>query len=173
MESSDELVIERLARMNGIRTIRISESLRRHRKSLDEAMPKVFTVRCGTIHPSPLACQVAATALYTAIESETKAPLAPGEYDHEVVRIAEWSRAWSASEIRGIHAARQGRFTEVRDLLSKTVEQNPNDYDTRSRLALCSHSLGQIDDAKQIEIIRAKPDDLFSNLRLFGCVERF
>ncbi len=176
MESSDELVIERLARMNGIRTIRISESLRRHRKSLDEAINprKFFTVRADTMHPSPLACQVAATASYTAIESGPKTPLAPGRYDHEAVRIAEsigrgeFEPTWSASEIREAVLRRQGRFTEVRDSRARQWSRILMTMIRVLGLLCCSAQLGQIDDARANwrQVIRAKPDDLLTYVYL-------
>lgn len=158
MPSSDkELVVERLARMYGILTARLSEHFEKHRASSGKAVnPRLlYTYQGDAMHPSVKGCRVAAQALKTVLEQmeATSPPLrAPVARDTEAVEAArQLSQKGPDQSATFVNMANvldeQGRSKEAAEYYQKALDLDPDNVLVHYNYATQLARLGKTDQA--------------------------
>jgi tetratricopeptide (TPR) repeat protein len=134
-DASDQLVVERLARLYDLDTYRLSDSFRHHWQSHGkEASPRA-TYTCGDgMHPSPVGAQVAAESLHDVVTDAARASSGPQataagvhRVDDDAVRAAaalgeRFSSDALALLHRGMALRQEGRLGEAITVLRQAAD---------------------------------------------------
>ena len=133
VDAEQRLLIERLAAMNGFPVVRLSQSFRRDRESLDKSINprQYYTVREDGMHPSEAGGAVAARALKSALEGPIPPPPYPSrtpdtaaiEVARELGGMMPPARETGIPEERVYRSLRyQGRIEEAQAYLQRVLE---------------------------------------------------
>jgi Flp pilus assembly protein TadD/lysophospholipase L1-like esterase len=172
-QSDKRLVVEHLAAMNGIPSVRLSKFFRRRRREAAGSINPRLHYSCGDeLHPSPEGCRIAARALKTVLEdlNTGQTPGAP-----EIPRSAQLdARALAAAEALGkappnyarVHnrmgteLLKQGKLAEAETQFKKALRADPTYAGAYNNLGITCERLGREREAHtQFEqAVRFRPD---------------
>ncbi|MCZ6600300.1 MAG: tetratricopeptide repeat protein [Acidobacteria bacterium] len=154
MPASDDLVIERLARVNGIPSVRLSPFFRRDRDRQDHPVnPRVRYTIGDSIHPSRVGSRVAAAALKEILDDLPPAPLVAGPMDSEAAAAAAaLSRAEVDSAVILLNAGSvllmQGENEQAVAAYRQALEIRPDYVKAENLLGVALTRLGELDEAE-------------------------
>jgi len=155
-----ELIVERLARMYGIPTYRVSSRLEGHLRSADGAVnPRLrYTLDGDGTHPSEEGARIAAQALHSII-AELKpwsgTPPSAGREDESDLAAIEQARKIGLrkpdySQVyvnRGADLIRQGKFDEAIELSREAIRLDPESFEGLNNLGSALFARGRTDEA--------------------------
>ena len=165
-----ELIVERLARIYGIPTYRISSRLEAHLRSAGGTLnPRLrYTIDGDGTHPSREGSKIAAQALHSIIAESKPWSGAPSPGDRaeasDLAAIEQarkiGSRKPDYSQVyvnRGADLIRQGKFAEAIDLSREAIRLDPESFEGLNNLGNALLASGRADEAivhlrKAIEI---------------------
>ena len=179
-EGSEELVVERLAAIHDIPSVRLSAFFRRHHaESDDAASPRLGYSSGDELHPSPEGCRVAAEAL-KAILTDPNVNRALSE--REIPRPAQSAaQAVAASKALGqtqpnyarVHnrmgteLLKMGKIEDAVEEFKKAIEADPTYAGAYSNLGVSYERLGHGDAQAQFErAIELRPDFTHAHFNL-------
>ena len=177
-DGGDELVIERLAKMHGFRTVRLSDYFRRHRTSArDAANPRLQYTDGDGLHPSIAGCRVAAQALKTLLDEASSEPArAPARPAGEDAAAVEAARAFGTANPgysitntnRGNEFLAQGKLDEAIRHFRLALEEDPDGAEAHCNLGLAFVSQGKLDEAVEHyrRAVEIKPDFVIARSNL-------
>lgn len=170
-----ELVIERLARMHGIKSVRLSSFFQRHWDSMaDRSNPRRFYSIGDKIHPSIEGGRVAAQALKTILDDFATAPQAgapppastpPSDHDQAAIQAAK-AQGRTEPDYSRIHKntgntlKRQGKLEEAINEYRKALQIKPDYAEAHYSLGNALAAQGKLAEAiKHYRLaIQFKPD---------------
>lgn len=156
--SEDELVIERLAQMNGLPTVRLSEYFERHRDSAEvRPNPRLAYSDGDGMHPSVAGSRVAAWFLQEILEADPTTLVradrrAPRSEDLEAIEAAK-SRSTTdpgyslVANTRGNELLAEGRTGEAIDSFRRALEDDPDFAEAHVNLGVALAAQGRRQEA--------------------------
>ena len=147
-ENDQELVIERLAAMHGIPSVRLSEFFRRdYIASKPNKSPRLYYSSGDELHPSAQGAKVAAQALHQAIVALERGVLqknqaaVDSERTSDVVEVARslgqdrptYARVYNRM---GTDLLRQGKLNEAAEQFRKALQEDPRSAGAHNNLGL-------------------------------------
>lgn len=185
-DESGDLVIERLARSNGMPVIRMSEGFAKHWKELSaaETPARQYTIGDG-VHPSPYGSRVAAAVLKEQLEQlpelrEQNEAKRPGPAEERLALETANALGTNEPDWAGIHGSfgafllDNGNPQGASRHLRVALEITPDDPELHRRLGVALAELGQFD-AGIAELHRAlelAPDSELARSSLRSALER-
>jgi tetratricopeptide (TPR) repeat protein len=181
----DELVVEHLARANGIPTLRLSEAFR-----LDGAArpgplnPRLAYTNGDGMHPSPEGARVAARALLAALpaleaRARSELPRSPGVPDREVLLLAR-ERGEKVPNYAivynnvGNKLVQEGRIEAAADSFRRALAIDPRHATSHNNLANALTALGREDEAlaHYLRAVELDPRYADAHVNLAAALER-
>jgi tetratricopeptide (TPR) repeat protein len=157
--NDDLLVVERLARMHGIVTVRLSDFFRKDLKTLGEnANPRLRYTLGDQLHPSAEGCRVAARAFRQILADLQSGQLAisginANADDTDAIEMARVLGSDQPNYSRvhnrlGTDLLRKGKFTEAVEQFQLALAEDPENAGAYNNLGLAYERLGR-DEARQ------------------------
>jgi tetratricopeptide (TPR) repeat protein len=179
-QSNEQLVIEHLAAMNGIPSVRLSTFFQRHYAELAGATnPRLYYSLGDELHPSAEGCRVAAEALREILDDPTasRAPSAramPRSAQRDVEALAaakalgrtqpDYARVHNRM---GTEFLKAGKLAEAADQFKLAIEADPTHAGAYNNLGVAYERLDREEAQAQFEqAIRLRPDFTHAHFNL-------
>jgi len=172
MPDSEQLVVEHLAAMSGIPTVRLSESFRRHQSaSAGVGNPRLYYSQGDELHPSRRGARVAAEALkgiLTGLDAGRVLPASglsrSAQRDAQAIEVARTLGQAQPNPARvynrtGTELLKAGRLEDAVDQFKHAVEADPTYAGAHNNLGIAYERLGREDAQAQFErAVQLMPD---------------
>ncbi|MCF7975485.1 MAG: tetratricopeptide repeat protein [Phycisphaerae bacterium] len=171
-QDGDQLVVEHLAAMVGLPSVRLSEFFRQHREASARTVnPRLQYSAGDELHPSPAGCRVAAEALHKILADldAGHTSLAHGVPRSPQVDAAAMAASRALGQTQpnyarvynrlGTEFLKQGKLTEAAAQFRQAVAADPSHAGAHNNLGIAYERLGRQDaQAEYQQAIQLQPD---------------
>jgi len=179
-QNNDRLVVEHLAAMHGIPSVRLSEFFRRHLVgSAGEVNPRLRYSSGDELHPSPEACRVAAEALKQILTDPNFARASSAREiprsDRSDAKAVAAARALGQAKPdyarvhnrMGAELLKSGKPAQAAEQFKQAIEADPTHAGAHSNLGLAYERLGRQEAQAQFKrAIELRPDFTHAHFNL-------
>jgi Flp pilus assembly protein TadD len=179
-QGSDRLVVEHLAAMVGIPSVRLSEFFQpRYQASAGAINPRLIYSAGDELHPSPEGCRIAAEALQKILADQhightSRIPAAPRSANMDAAALAaaqalgqaqpDYARVYNRL---GTELLKQDKLTEAAAQFKQAIAANPSYAGAYNNLGIVYERLGRPDAQAEFErAIQLQPDFTHAHFNL-------